>query len=93
MNSSPEKPRIEIEAPSKEQIAAAKKMHREQKLPQIKAPDESNKKQRRFGIEGVVLMLLAVALVYFLHPLGTIAWILALIPFLGGVLVMLKGWQ
>ncbi|MFM2172018.1 MAG: hypothetical protein RI957_2247 [Verrucomicrobiota bacterium] len=94
MSSEPEiKPRVEIEAPSAAQIAAAKRMRRERELFILQKPNEEKKKLRRSGIEGVVLMLLAVALAYFLHPLGTVGWLLALLPFLGGLIVMLKGWQ
>lgn len=84
---------VEIEAPSAAQIMAAKKMRRERELSIMQVPTEEKKKARRSGIEGVVLMLLAVALAYFLHPLGSIGWILALMPFTGGLIVLLKGWQ
>ncbi len=87
------KTRVEIEAPSAAQIMAAKKMRREHELSFLHAPSEEKKKSRRSGIEGVILMLLAVALAYFLHPLGTVGWLLALMPFIGGLIVMLKGWQ
>ena len=87
------KPRVEIEAPSKEQIRAAKKMRREHEMGFTQPPTEDAKRQRRYGAEGVVLMLLAAALLYFLNPLGSVAWILAAIPFLGGIIVMMKGWQ
>ncbi len=94
MSSKPEsKPRVEIEAPSAAQIMAAKKMRRERELSILQVPTEEKKKMRRSGIEGVVLMLLAVVLAYFLHPLGTVGWLLALMPFIGGLIVMLKGWQ
>lgn len=93
MNPDIQKPRVEIEAPTKEQISAAKKMRREQQMAFLHKPSESEKKQRRFGIEGIVLMLSALALLYFLYPLGPIAWILAFLPFLGGVLVLIKGWK
>lgn len=72
---------------------AAKKMRREQEMAFLHQPSESEKKQRRFGVEGVVLMLLAMALLYFLYPLGAVAWILALLPFLGGIIVLIKAWQ
>lgn len=85
--------RVEIEAPSAAQIMAAKKMRRERELSILQVPTEEKKKIRRSGIEGVILMLLAVALAYFLHPLGTMGWLLALMPFAGGLIVMLKGWQ
>ena len=81
---------VEIEAPSKEQIAAAKKMRRTQVIPLLHERNDHEIKQRRFGIEGVILLLLAMALLYFLYPLGTIAWILALLPFLGGIIALLK---
>ncbi len=87
------KTRVEIEAPSAAQIMAAKKMRRERELSFLNLPSEEKKKSRRSGIEGVILMLLAVALAYFLHPLGTVGWLLALMPFIGGLIVMLKGWQ
>ncbi len=87
------KPRVEIEAPSKEQIAAAKKMRREHEMNFLQKPTETTKKQRRSGVEGIVLMLMAAALLYFFHPLGHVGWILAALPFLGGVIVMIKGWQ
>jgi len=93
MNSPQPKPRVEIEAPSKEQIQAAKKMRRQQELASIQPTSETTKRQRRFGVEGVVLLLMAAGLLYFLNPLGSIAWILAAIPFLGGIIVMMKGWQ
>ena len=94
MNPAPEKkPPVEIEAPSAEQIRAAKKMRRDQEMAFIQKPTEEKKKMRRSATEGVVLMLLAMALAYFLHPLGAVGWILALFPFLGGIIVMLKGWQ
>lgn len=84
---------VEIEAPSPEQIRAAKRMRREQQAAFQPEPTEEKKKQRRSGLEGVVLMCLAVVLFYFLHPLGTVAWIIAAVPFLGGIIVMMKGWQ
>jgi hypothetical protein len=87
------KPKIEIEAPSREQVLAAKKMRRERQFAMPQVPSESQQKQRRTGVEGVVLILVAVALLYFLHPLGTIAWILAACAFFSGVIVMLRGWQ
>jgi|GEM_PF-3061273 len=87
------KPRVEIEAPSAEQIRAAKKMRRQQEMNVVQAPTEQNKKQRRFAIEGVVLMVLGLALGYFLHPLGDVSLILAALPFLGGLIVLMKGWQ
>ena len=71
----------------------AGEMRRERELSFLHAPSEEKKKSRRSGIEGVILMLLAVALAYFLHPLGTVGWLLALMPFTGGLIVMLKGWQ
>lgn len=93
MNESDTKPKVEIEAPSREQVLAAKKMRRERQIAILQTPNESQQKQRRTGVEGVVLILLAIALLYFLHPLGTIAWILAGCAFFGGVITMLRGWQ
>jgi ABC-type Na+ efflux pump permease subunit len=84
---------VEIEAPTPEQIMAARRMQREQKTAFMKKPSEDAVRQRRSGIEGVILMIIAVALIFFLHPLGAVAWILAAIPFLGGVIVLLKTWQ
>jgi cytochrome c-type biogenesis protein CcmH/NrfG len=84
---------VEIEAPSAEQIRAAKKMRRQQQAGFLPEPTEQKKIQRRSGLEGVVLMLLAMALAYFLYPLGTLAWIIAALPFLGGIIVLMKGWQ
>ncbi len=84
---------VEIEAPSAEQIRAAKKMRRQQQAAFRPEPTEQKKRQRRSGLEGVVLMLLSMALAYFLYPLGTVAWIIAALPFLGGIIVLLKGWQ
>jgi hypothetical protein len=84
---------VEIEAPSAEQIRAAKKMRRQQQAGFQPEPTEEKKKQRRSGLEGVVLMILAILLFYFLHPLGSVAWIIAALPFLGGIIVMMKGWQ
>jgi hypothetical protein len=94
MNQEPtEKPRVEIEAPSAAQIRAAKQMRRQQDMGHLQAPTAEKKVQKRFAIEGVVLMLLAMALGYFLHPLGNIGLMLAALPFLGGVIVLMKGWQ
>jgi cytochrome c-type biogenesis protein CcmH/NrfG len=84
---------VVIEAPSAEQIRAAKRMRRERQSAFMPEPTEQKKSQRRSGLEGVVLMLLAMALAYFLYPLGTVAWIIAALPFLGGIIVMMKGWQ
>jgi hypothetical protein len=84
---------VEIEAPSAEQIRAAKKMRRQQQAGFLPEPTEQKKRHRRSGLEGVVLMLLSMALAYFLYPLGTVAWIIAALPFLGGIIVLLKGWQ
>jgi hypothetical protein len=36
-------------------------------------------------------MLMGLALFGFLQSMGELAWILALIPFLGGVIVLIKG--
>lgn len=84
---------VVIEAPSAAQIMAAKKMRREQAMSFLQQPTEEKKKQRRSGLEGVMLLFLAMVLFYFLHPLGTVAWIIAAVPFLGGIIVMMKGWQ
>jgi hypothetical protein len=38
-------------------------------------------------------MLMGLALFGFLQSMGELAWILALIPFFGGVIVMVKGME
>jgi hypothetical protein len=88
---SPSRPKIEIEAPSPQQIAAANRMRRERQMGLAPKPSEGQRKQRRAGIEGVVLMTAGLVLAWFLHPLGSTGWILAALPFLGGVIVMMKG--
>jgi hypothetical protein len=93
MNDLPEKPKIEIEAPSAEQIRAAKKMRRNMAMPHTDEQPIQEKKSRRSLIEGIVLMLMGLALFGFLQSMGDLAWILALIPFLGGVIVMVKGME
>jgi len=87
------KPRVEIEAPSKEQIAAAKKRRREQEIPFLQKPDVKAKDKRRPAIEGMILMIMATVLLYFFHSLGPVGWVLAALPFFAGVIVMLKSWQ
>ncbi len=87
------KPRIEIEAPSAEQIATANRMRRQWQMGIAPKPTIDQSKKRRAGIEGVVLMIGAVVLAFFLHPLGSTGWIVAALPLLGGVIVMMKGWE
>lgn len=93
MTDSTEKPKVEIEAPSAEQIRAAKKMRRNMSMPHTDEPPIQEKKSRRSLIEGIVLMLMGLALFGFLQSMGELAWILALIPFFGGVIVMVKGME
>lgn len=87
------KPPIEIEAPSAEQIAAANRMRRQLQMGLTPQKSETEKKKRRAGIEGLVLMVLGTVLAFFLHPLGSMGWIIAAMPFLGGVIVLMKGWE
>lgn len=93
MTDSTEKPRVEIEAPSADQIRAAKKMRRNMSMPHTDEPPIEEKKSRRSLIEGIVLMLMGLALFGFLQSMGELAWILALIPFLGGVIALIKGFD
>jgi hypothetical protein len=88
MTDSTEKPKVEIEAPSAEQ-----KMRRNMSMPHTDEPPIQEKKSRRSLIEGIVLMLMGLALFGFLQSMGELAWILALIPFFGGVIVMVKGME
>lgn len=87
------KPSIEIEAPSAEQIAAANRMRRQLQMGLTPKPSEAQVKKRRAGLEGVVLMMAGIALAFLLHPMGTLGWIIAALPFLGGVIVLMKGWE
>ncbi len=87
------KPFVEIEAPSAEQIAAANRMRRQLQMGLTPKPSEAQVKKRRAGIEGVVLMMAGIALAFLLHPMGTLGWIIAALPFLGGVIVLMKGWE
>lgn len=84
---------VVIEAPSAEQIAAAKRIRRQWQIGLPSKPSVEQKNKRRAGIEGVALMILGMLLVVFLHPLGSLGWIIAALPFLGGVVVMLKSWE
>lgn len=93
MSDLPEKPKVEIEAPSAEQIRAAKKMRRNIAMPHTDEQPIQEKKSRRSLIEGIVLMLMAIAVFGFLQSMGELAWILALIPFLAGVIVLVKGME
>lgn len=91
MKDSTEKPKVEIEAPSADQIRAAKKIRRNMSMPHKDEQPIQEKKSRRSLMEGIVLMLMGLALFGFLQSMGELAWILALIPFLGGVIVLIKG--
>ena len=88
-----EKPKVQIEAPSADQIRAAKKMRRNMAMPHIDVQPIQEKKSRRTLIEGIVMMTMGLALVAFLQSMAELAWILALIPFLAGVIVLVKGME
>jgi hypothetical protein len=87
------KPCVEIEAPSAEQIAAANRMRRQLQMGLTPKPSEAQAKKRRAGIEGVVLMMAGLVLAFLLHPMGALGWIIAALPSLGGVIVLMKGWE
>lgn len=85
------KKHVEIEAPSPEQIRAAKQMRRQMDLPSLQPATASQKKSRRYVVEGVVLLFIAGALAFFLHPLGEMNMIIGLIPAIAGIGLLVKG--
>lgn len=82
---------VEIEAPTTDQIRAAKRMRRQMDMPMLEVTSEVQKKGRRFLIEGIALLLVAGALAFFLHPLGEVSYVIALIPCFAGIGLLIKG--
>ena len=91
MSDEPSKKVVEIEAPSADQIRAAKRMRREIEMPMMQQPSIATRKSRRFFIEGIALMIVGGVLGFFLHPLGEISYVIALIPFFAGLALLIKG--
>ncbi len=81
---------IAIDAPSREQIAAAKKMRRNMTLPTHEPLSRESKLQVRSYAEGVILLLMGAAVAWFLWDLQQIAWILAAILGVAGFVIMAR---
>lgn len=81
---------IAIEAPSREQIAAAKKARRNLTMPTHEPLSRESKQQVRSYAEGVILLLMGAAVAWFLRDLQQTAWILAAILGVAGILLMIR---
>ena len=80
-----------IEAPTREQINAAKRVRRNMNLPVNEESTPETKRQARGYVEGILLIILSCVLAFALHPFGEIAWIIAAFTLTAGVLVMVRG--
>jgi hypothetical protein len=81
---------VVIEAPTKEQIMAAKKMSRNLRFPKNEPATAEGKRKARFYTEGVILMLMAGGATWMLRDLGQLGWIIGALLFDAGLLVILR---
>jgi hypothetical protein len=84
------KKKVIIEAPSREQIVAAKKLSRDLRFPKNEPVSAEGKRQARFYMEGVLLMLMAAGAIWLLRDLGQMGWVIGAVLFAGGLLVILR---